>query len=120
MGDSDSLVVSLATLHCCWRQVSSTHSCPTMLTTPPMSARAESTCACRCWFAHDRLILHVIARRPLLFIAKRFVLEMLHLGLQSTAARAGLTTTSRALCTHDLRRHIHAREHWHMHACSSV
>ena len=74
-----------------------------MMTMPPVSAWAESTCAGRCWFASDRVILHVIARR-LLLIANRFVVEMLHLGLQSTAARA---TTSRALCTHDLRRHIH-------------
>ena len=91
-----------------------------MMTMPPVSAWAESTCACRCWFAHDRVILHVIARRLLLFIAKRFVVEKLHLGLQSTAARAGLTTTtSRALCTHDLRRHIHE---WGAlaHACSFV
>ena len=75
-----------------------------MMTMPPVSAWAESTCTGRCWFASDRVILHVIAPRLLLFIAKRFVVEMLHLGLQSTAARA---TTSRALCTHDLRRHIH-------------
>lgn len=93
---------------------------PPMMTMPPVSAWGESTCVCRCWFAHDRVIMHVIARRFLLFIAKRFELEMLHLGLQSTAARAGLTTTSRALCTHDLRRHIYERELWHMHACSSV